>query len=54
VPEMTKRRKNKESNPIAKDVRSRKYRPQVVQSKKLYNRQKERNDTLKAAATEED
>jgi len=50
--------KNKKSknlkNPIAKEVRSRKYRPQVVQSDKLYNRQKERNNTLKAAATEED
>jgi hypothetical protein len=46
-------KKSKKSNPIAKDVRSRKYRPQVVQSGKLYNRQKERNDTLKAAATEE-
>ena len=46
-------KKSKNPNPIAKDVRSRKYRPQVVQSSKLYNRQKERNDTFKAAATEE-
>ena len=51
---MTEKEESKKSNPIAKDVRSRKYRPQVVQSKKLYNRQKERKDTLKAAATEED
>ena len=41
--------KNK-SNPIAKKVRSRTYIPQVVQSGKLYNRQKEKLYTLKAAA----
>ena len=45
---------NKKPNPIAKEVRSRKYRPQVVQSDKLYNRKKERINTLKAAAIKEE
>lgn len=40
----------KKSNPIAKKVRSRNYRPQVVQSAKLYNRKKEKKNILKAAA----
>ena len=40
----------KKPNPIAKKVRSRNYRPQVVQSSKLYNRKKEKLNTLKAAA----
>lgn len=44
--------KNK-SNPIAKKVRSRTYRPQVVQSKKLYNRKEEKLNTLKVATIEE-
>jgi len=38
------------SNPIAKIVRSSFFSHKVVQSKKLYNRKKERIDTLKAAA----
>jgi Skp family chaperone for outer membrane proteins len=38
---------------IAKDLRSRKYNPKVVQSKKLYNRKKE-NISLKAAAKDYD
>jgi len=40
----------KKPNPVAKKVRSRTYRLQVVQSKKLYNRKKEKLYTLKAAA----
>ena len=40
----------KSTNPIAKNLRSRTYRHQVVQSKKLYNRKKEMLYTLKAAA----
>mgnify|MGYP000166803025 CR=1 FL=1 len=30
----------KKSNPIAKDVRTPKYKPRVVESKKIYNRKK--------------
>ena len=41
---------SKKSNPIAKKVRSRRFRPKVIQSGKLYNRKKERMNTLKAAA----
>jgi hypothetical protein len=41
-------------NPVAKELRSRRYRSQVVKSNKLYNRKKERIVTLKAAATKED
>ncbi len=44
----------KRSNPIAKIVRSRTYRSQVVQSKKLYNRKEEKINALKAAAIGED
>jgi hypothetical protein len=40
-------------NPIAKSLRSRKYRSKVIQSKKLYNRKKE-NLSLKAAAKDYD
>jgi hypothetical protein len=40
----------KKPNPIAKEVRSRRFKSQVVQSGKLYNRKKERINTLKAAA----
>ena len=40
-------------NQIAKNLRSRKYKPKVVQSKKLYNRKKE-NISLKAAAKDYD
>jgi len=53
-----KKRKNEElsqpsnANPIAKVVRSRTYRPKVIQSKKLYNRKKGRNNPLNAAAKE--
>jgi hypothetical protein len=42
-------RTRKRSNPIAKNLKSRKFKPKVVQSKKLYNRKKE-NISLKAAA----
>ena len=51
-----KKRKNEELsqpsniNPIAKSLRSSAFKPKVVQSKKLYNRKKERNNTLNAAA----
>jgi predicted ATPase len=38
------------ANPIAKLVRSRTYRPKVIQSDKLYNRKRERKNTLNAAA----
>ena len=31
------------SNPIAKNLRSRTYKPKVIQSKKLYNRKKEKH-----------
>ena len=41
---------NKKPNPIAKEVRSRRFKSQVVQSGKLYNRKKEKLHTLKAAA----
>jgi hypothetical protein len=41
------------ANPIAKSLRSRKYRSKVIQSKKLYNRKKE-NLSLKAAAKDYD
>ena len=44
----------KKPNPIAKEVRSRRFKLQVVQSSKLYNRKKERTVTLKAAANKED
>ena len=37
-------------NPIAKNLRSRIFHLKVVQSKKLYNRKKEKFYTLKAAA----
>ena len=30
-------------NPIAKNLRSRTYKPKVIQSKKLYNRKKEKH-----------
>lgn len=51
-----KKRKNEELskpsnvNPIAKSLGSSAFKPKVVQSKKLYNRKKERNVTLNAAA----
>ena len=35
-----KAKKYKESNPIAKDLRTPKYRQQLVKSKKIYNRKK--------------
>jgi hypothetical protein len=41
------------SNPIAKVVRSRTFRPKVIQSKKLYNRSKEKT-SLKVATKEGD
>ena len=37
-------------NKIAKDLGSRKYHSKVVQSKKLYNRKKEKYNSLIAAA----
>jgi len=40
----------KKPNPVAKSLRSRRFKSQVVQSKKLYNRKKEKYNTLKAAA----
>jgi hypothetical protein len=40
----------KKFNPVAKEVRSRKFKSQVVQSKKLYNRKEEKINTLNAAA----
>ena len=43
----------KKPNPIAKNLRSRTFKPQVVQSGKLYNRKKEKYNTLKAAAIKE-
>jgi hypothetical protein len=54
---MKKRRKEEllqpsNANPIAKLVRSRTYRPKVIQSDKLYNRKRERKNTLNAAAQE--
>jgi len=54
---MKKRKKEELSkpsnaNPIAKLVRSRTYRPKVIQSEKLYNRKRERKNTLNAAAQE--
>ena len=36
-------------NPVAKSLRSRTFKPKVIQSLKLYNRKKEKQ-TLKAAA----
>ena len=52
---MKKRRKEEslgpsKSNLIAKAVRSRTYRPKVIQSKKLYNRKKEKIISSNAAA----
>ena len=41
-------------NPVAKNLRSRTYKSKVIQSKKLYNRKKEKIHTLKAAAKKED
>ena len=32
-------------NPVAQDLRTPKYAPRVVQSKKIYNRKKAKNDT---------
>ena len=40
----------KGKNLFAKLVRSRTYRPKVIQSKKLYNRKKEKNISSNAAA----
>jgi hypothetical protein len=40
----------KKPNPIAKNLSNRLFSSKVVHSKKLYNRKKERNTTLKAAA----
>jgi hypothetical protein len=40
----------KSTNPVAKSLRSRTFKPKVIQSKKLYNRKKKRIDTLNAAA----
>ncbi len=51
---MKNKRKRGSSNPFAKELRSRRYQPKVVKSKKLYNRLKERSITLKAAANKED
>ena len=53
--EMKKRRneellKPSNVNPIAKSLGSSAFKPKVVQSKKLYNRKKERTNTLNAAA----
>lgn len=31
-------------NPIAKNLRTRRFRPKVIKSKKLYNRSKYKND----------
>jgi len=42
----------KSTNPVAKSLRSRTFKSKVIQSKKLYNRKKERNNTLNAAAKE--
>jgi hypothetical protein len=51
---MKKRRKDVSSpNYIAKSLRSSKFSQKVLQSKKLYNRKKEKSDTLKAAANKE-
>ena len=44
----------KPKNPYAKAVRSRTYQPKVIDSKKLYNRKKEKQIILKAAAIKED
>ena len=35
-----KNKKDKKSNPIAKDLRSPKYKPRTIKSKKIYNRKK--------------
>ena len=35
-----KNKKNKKSNPIAKDLRSSKYKLRTIKSKKIYNRKK--------------
>jgi len=52
--EMKKRRKDVSSpNYIAKSLRSSKFSQKVLQSKKLYNRKKEKSYTLKAAANKE-
>jgi hypothetical protein len=50
-----KKRKDYKSkrNLIAKNLRSSKYSQKVVHSKKLYNRKKEKKNTLKAAAIKE-
>ncbi len=34
-------------NPIAKKLRSRTYKPKVIESKRLYNRKKEKHATYK-------
>ena len=34
-------------NPIAKNLRSRTYKPKVIESKRLYNRKKEKHATYK-------
>ena len=33
---------NKKSNPIAKTLRTRRFKPKVVSSKKIYNRKKDK------------
>ena len=43
----------KSTNPIAKNLRSSKFRQKVIQSKMLYNRKKEKLYASKAAAKKE-
>jgi hypothetical protein len=45
---MTKRKVNRKANPVAKDLRTPKYRMRVVMSKKLvFNRQTTKRETEK-------
>tara|TARA_R100001443_G_scaffold56624_1_gene67575 strand:- start:39748 stop:39888 length:141 start_codon:yes stop_codon:yes gene_type:complete len=44
----------KKFNPFLKLLRSRLWAPKVVQSKKVYNRKKEKKNTLKEAVKKED
>tara|TARA_R110000744_G_scaffold20094_9_gene52751 strand:+ start:40 stop:189 length:150 start_codon:yes stop_codon:yes gene_type:complete len=39
-------KKNRKKNPIAKDLRTPKYKKRIIKSKKIYNRKGNKNETL--------
>ena len=52
--DMSVNKHTKKSNLFARSLRSSVFKQKVVQSKKLYNRKKEKQTILKAAAKKED